>query len=345
MNRIQKLQAIMDVKQLIISDPAMLYYYTGHRFDVGERMIALLVKKTGAPTLFLNKLFEAPDDLQTVQFSDSEDSIGILGSYLESGPLAIDGNWPARFVIPFITTHTLVNASPLLEQIRTIKDAHELALLETASHHNDRIMTEMRDLIKVGMTERELAEIVRTKQSTAPLQGPSFEPIVIFTQNIADPHGIPTDRVLQNGDVVLVDMGGFYEGYASDMTRCFFVGSNKELEPIYEIVRQANEAAIAAVKPGVTLASIDKAARDVITKAGYGEYFIHRTGHGIGTEAHENLDVSETNQKIVDVGMCFSIEPGIYLPGIGGIRIEDLVHVTADGVHVMNHFRKELTRI
>ncbi|QIK70516.1 aminopeptidase P family protein [Erysipelothrix sp. HDW6C] len=345
MTRLQQLQETMTLNQLIISDEMMVKYFTGHHFHVGERMLALLVKKTGTPLLFLNSLFSAPHDIETVCFTDSDDAVQIIMDHLDAGTLGIDGNWPARFVIPFIKHYDIADASSELEQIRRIKDANEIEIMIAASHHNDRIMEEMKAIIRVGMTEKELAAIVLQKQSTAPLEGPSFEPIVVFSENIADPHGVPSDRVLKEGDAVLIDMGGFYKGYASDMTRVFFVGSNPEIEKIYDIVRRANEAAIAAVKPDIPLSDVDKAARDVITDAGYGPYFVHRTGHGIGIETHETLDVSAANATLIEPGMCFSIEPGIYIPGVGGVRIEDLVNVTNGGVNVMNAFPKEIQRL
>lgn len=346
MKRIDKLTNLMQESQLIISDKMMIFYYTGHRFDVGERMIALLVGKDHEPILFLNKLFEAPKDIKTIVYEDGDDTTSLIENYLTHKHIAVDGNWASRYLIPFINKgYKVVNGSTYLEQIRTLKDELELATLIEASHHNDRIMLEMESLLKVGMTEIELAEIVREKQSTPPLTGVSFEPIVLFTENIADPHGVPSSRTLREDDVVLIDMGGIYQDYCSDMTRCFFMGENPEMEHLYKIVLAANKAGIDAVKPGSRLSDVDKATRAVIEAAGYGPYFVHRTGHGIGIECHENLDVSSKNDRIIEPGMCFSIEPGIYIPGKGGIRIEDLVHVTKDGIFVMNQCKKEFTDI
>ena len=166
-----------------------------------------------------------------------------------------------------------------------------------------------------------------------------------FGANAADPHHHPDDTVLAEGDVVLFDVGCKQDAYCSDMTRAFFwkrEPSERDRE-VYETVRRANEAAEAIVRPGVTFAEIDLTARRIIEEAGYGEYFTHRLGHQIGLEDHEPGDVSSAHHEPVRPGQCFSIEPGIYLPGEVGVRIEDLVIVTEDGCEIMNRYPKRLT--
>lgn len=340
---IKRLQEAMMTPQMIVSDAFMIQYLINEHYEVGERMIALLIRKNDEPILFLNKLFKKPNTIKCIQFDDTEDSIKLLMQHIqENQALALDGTFQFRFTLPFIQeNYTLENASPTLESLRRIKTPKEMELLFEASQENDRVMDRVRQEIKLGVSEIELAEKVKEFHN----KNTSFEPIVVFTENIADPHGIPTNRTLTENDVVLVDMGGMVNNYASDMTRAFFVGDHPELEAIYKIVLEANKAAIEAVKIGAPLSSVDKAARDVITKHGYGEAFIHRTGHGIGIECHENLDVSSTNDTSIEVGMCFSIEPGIYIEGLGGIRIEDLVCVHEDGVHVLNSYDKEFNQI
>ncbi|MCR5067928.1 MAG: M24 family metallopeptidase, partial [Erysipelotrichaceae bacterium] len=166
-------------------------------------------------------------------------------------------------------------------------------------------------------------------------------PIVAFGKNAADPHHMSDDTVLQEHQQVLIDMGSHYKGYCSDMTRTFLQKDDPKTEEIYDIVLKANLAAEAAVRPGVRFCDVDRAARKVIEDAGYGPYFTHRTGHGIGLEVHEPYDVSSSDEMIIQEGMCFSIEPGIYLPGETGVRIEDLVICGSDGAIVLNHFSKE----
>lgn len=347
MKKITTITELMHTDTLIISDPISIQYLTQKRFDVGERMLVLLLRKKHKPLLFINKMFTGVDNIETIHFEDHENSAEILSTYIpHSGVIGVDGLFNARFLIPLLSnTRTFVNGSSVIESMRAIKDPYEMEQLRIASQHNDRIMEALLPYFQEGVSEIELANRVKTLQSQDPLSGISFEPSVVFTENIADPHGIPTTRRLKNGDVILVDMGGIYNGYCSDMTRTFFFGTHPQLETIYDIVLEAIETATLAVKPGARLCDVDKAARDVIESYGYGPQFIHRTGHGIGIEVHETLDVSSTNETMIQPGMCFSIEPGIYLQGIGGVRIEDLILVTDDGVEVLNKFSKEFKNL
>lgn len=340
---IKQLQKHMITSQMIVSDPYMIKYLIDEFYEVGERLLALIVYRDKEPVLILNKLFKKPKNVHCLHFDDTDSPVQWMLDQLDSTlPLSVDGNMHFRFILPFIEQKfQLSNASPLLESLRRIKSSDEMDKMHKASLDNDRVMALIRNEIKPGISEIELA----TKVKELHPEGVSFEPIVVFTENIADPHGVPSNRVLTENDVVLVDMGGFIDSYASDMTRAFFVGENKQLESIYQIVLEANKAAISAVKIGQPLSSVDKAARDVITAAGYGDAFIHRTGHGIGIECHENLDVSASNDTLIEIGMCFSIEPGIYIEGLGGIRIEDLVCVRENGVQVLNNYPKEFNDI
>lgn len=346
MNKIKTLEMTMKTESMIVTDPKMIEYLIDHLFEPGERMIALLITKSKKPKVIINEMFPKPKDIQTITYQDGENSVALLMDQLTSKTVSVDGSWPLKFCLPLIEAgYTLENASPLLESMRAIKSKEEIDIMIQSSKFNDNIMNKLIPHFKVGTTEIELASLVKEFQSEIPLQGISFEPIVVFTENIADPHGIPTNRKLTNKDVIIVDMGGFYQGYASDMTRCFFMSEHIELENIYQIVLKANLAGIDAVKVGATLSSVDKACRDVIAQNGFGQCFTHRTGHGIGTEVHETLDVSSSNQTLIKEGMCFSIEPGIYIEGVGGIRIEDLVYVDKEGAKLLNHFPKDLKSV
>jgi Xaa-Pro dipeptidase len=187
--------------------------------------------------------------------------------------------------------------------------------------------------IKPGVTEKEIAGrlVGRLLKEGSDPELPFF-PIVSFGENAANPHATPTERTLNPGDIILIDWGASHQGYFSDITRVFAMGDlHPEIEQIAQFVEEANAAARAAVKPGVPASSIDQAARQVIEDAGYGDYFFHRTGHGLGREAHEEPNISQFDHTILEPGMTFTIEPGIYLPKRGGVRIEDDIVVTEDG--------------
>lgn len=169
----------------------------------------------------------------------------------------------------------------------------------------------------------------------------SFETMVLTGDNAASPHGVPGNQKVKRNELVLFDLGVEHNGYVSDVTRTVAFGNpGEKAKEIYDIVLRANEAAIAAIKPGVTASELDKIARDIITDAGYGAYFNHRLGHGIGTSVHEYPSIMEGNDLVIQEGMCFSIEPGIYVPGVAGVRIEDCVYVTKDGCEVFTHTPK-----
>ncbi len=347
MTRLQNLQNKLNAQTMIIYDPTNISYFTGYKIDPGLRCFLLIIEEGKEPFLIVNALFPTPTSIPYVQYKDGDDINQLLNDNITSqDTIYVDGTLPARFLLPLINeSRTFIDGSYLIESLRRIKDTKEIETLKTASEHNDRIMEELIPYFKEGVSEIELANIIKEKQSTHPLTGISFEPISVFSENIADPHATPSNRTLKDGDVILIDMGGTYQNYRSDMTRAFFFGENKELEKLYDIVLEANLKAIEAVEIGKPLSSVDKAARDVITNHGYGEYFIHRTGHGIGLDTHENLDVSSTNDTLIEEGMCFSIEPGIYIEGVGGIRIEDLVCVADGKPKVLNHFPKTKNKL
>jgi len=223
------------------------------------------------------------------------------------------------------------------------KDAEEQEKMRRASDINDAAMAKFRSLVHEGVTEREIADQMLQIYQDLGAEGFSFTPLVAFGANAADPHHEPDDTVLQEGDCVLFDVGCVKDHYCSDMTRTFYYKSVSEhCREVYETTRAANEAATAIIRPGVRLCDIDKAARDLITAKGYGPQFNHRLGHFIGLKDHEFGDVSSAFDWKVEPGMIFSIEPGIYLVGDTGVRVEDLVMVTENGVEPLNHYSHEL---
>ncbi len=335
--------------QMVITDPATIFYFTGKMIDPGERLLALYINANGKNRLFVNELFTVPEDLgvEKVWFNDTQDSVALLASCVERDkPLGIDKNMAARFLLRLMKLNAAAsyrNASPAVDKVRARKDAAEAERMRKASLLNDRAMAIVAAKVRAGITEEELALAVIEAYREVGADGVSFEPLVGFGANAAIGHHAPDETVLREGDCVLIDIGCKKDAYCADMTRTFFCRSvPDQLREIYELVKKANEAGRAAVRPGARFCDIDAAARGVIAQAGYGGYFTHRLGHSIGIEVHEYGDVSSVNTDAVAPGMVFSIEPGIYLPGLGGVRIEDLVLVTEGGCETLNHVSREV---
>lgn len=238
----------------------------------------------------------------------------------------------------------ICGVQPLFAELRLRKTDEELEYMRKAAIIAQNALEETLKLVKPGVTERELgSELVAQMLRLGSDAKLPFDPIVGSGPNSANPHAEVSDRQIQNGDFLLFDWGARYRGYCSDITRTFVVGeaSDRQIE-IYNTVLAANRAALAAVRPGVTAGSIDNAGRSVINEKGYGEYFTHRIGHGLGLEEHEEPYMFAGNSVILEPGMCFSDEPGIYLPDWGGVRIEDDITVTADAGRSISDFPREL---
>jgi Xaa-Pro aminopeptidase len=224
--------------------------------------------------------------------------------------------------------------------LRSIKDEDEYRRLKTSSRLNDAAMQAAWAAIRPGMTENQLADVVRDHFSSNGAR-PLFW-IVGANENGAHPHHSTSDRVLKTGDAVVIDIGGRLDGYPSDMTRMAIIGEAPEgYAEVHGVVEKAVQAALAAAKPGVKAKEVDKAARDVIAAAGYGEYFVHRTGHGLGIDGHEPPYITATSDVVLEEGMVFSIEPGIYLPGRFGIRLEEIVILRADGPEIFSELPRD----
>lgn len=336
--------------QLLVSDPCALYYILEQWFYPGERFLGLLIRKNAKPVLFLNSLFHAQEDpeIEIVYYADGDDVISLLGSYTDhTGALGVDKIMPARFLIPMMEkkiASAFELGSEAVDLTRAVKDAEEIALMRKSSEINDMAMEQFKGLIHDGVTEKEAASKIMDIYLSLGAEGFSFEPIVAFGRNAADPHHMPDDTVVKEGDAVLFDVGCRYHGYCSDMTRTFFYKKEPDdkVKTVYNLVRKANEEAEKMLKPGVPLCDVDRKARDIITEGGYGPYFTHRLGHFIGLEDHEYGDVSAANKRKTEAGNIHSIEPGIYHPDILGCRIEDLVLITEDGYEVLNRYPHDI---
>ena len=340
-----------NIDQLLISDPNSIFYLTGKWIYPGERMNILSVVSNGDVKYFVNKLFPINEDLgiELVWLDDTDDQVKILANSVVPRYVGVDKNLEAKFLLPLmdiVDDADFSDGSYILDDLRAIKDEEEKDYMKKSSELNDLAMEKMKKKLSEDLSEKEMSRFLADTYEELGASGFSFDPIIAYGKNGADPHHNNDSSKKVIGDSIIVDMGCRYLDYCSDMTRTFFYKevSDKSKE-VYNTVLNANLAAISVIKPGVKLSTIDKAARDVISEAGYGEYFTHRTGHFIGLETHDKGDVSSSNDNTAKVGNIFSIEPGIYLPGEVGVRIEDLVLVTEDGCEVLNSYSKELTII
>lgn len=355
LNRLNKVLAKMkenNIPQMLVTDPNAIFYLTGKMISPGERLLALYLNINGNHKLFINELFPVHEDLgvEKVWFDDTKDGVSIISNYIEKGKtIGIDKNWPARFLLHLMGLNKeseYVNSSFIIDTLRMCKDEEEKELMRKASQINDMAMEKLQNLLTQNLTEKEMAQKLATIYEELGADGFSFNPIIAYGKNGADPHAHCGKEKVKEGDCVIFDIGCVKDNYCSDMTRTvFYKEAPQKAKEVFNIVLEANKRAIAMVKPGVRFCDIDNAAREYITEKGYGKYFTHRTGHSIGIETHDMGDVSAINTDTLKEGMIFSVEPGIYLPGEFGVRIEDLVLVTKDGHEILNKYTKELNII
>lgn len=348
-NRVLDQLKNMGLTQMLIVDPRSIYYLTDVSVAPYERFFGLYLNVNGKHTMFLNNLFTIPENVPIAQvwMSDTDPVADLLMQVIDPAEvLGVDKDIKARFLLPLMEKKAaagFVNSSYAVDITRGVKDEEEQRLMRISSEINDKAMAQFKALIHEGVTEKQVADQMHQIYLNLGADDYSFTPIVSFGANAADPHHEPDDTVLKVGDCVLFDVGGIKDGYCSDMTRTFFYKEvSDHCREVYELVRAANAAAEALIAPGVPIADLDAAARNLITEKGYGPNFNHRLGHFIGLDEHEYGDVSSANEWKAMPGMIFSIEPGVYLTGDTGVRVEDLVLVTEDGVEILNHYPKTL---
>lgn len=350
MNKIERVNNAMNQKncsQLLICDPFAIFYLTGNLIEPGERLYVMYINSTdNTQKLFVNKLFDVKNipNVEVVYYSDDDDPVSILSGTIKNETVLIDKNFPAKFLLPLIKlTNANYLVSDILEYVRLVKTENEISLMRESSRLNDEAMSLLVKNIKANQTELELLEILKSIKKELELEAFSFDPIIAFGKNAAQPHHVPDDTKLKEGDCIVIDMGFIKDNYCSDMTRTFFYKYVSDFDKkIYDIVLHANQKAINEVKPNIKFSQIDLAARNFIGDNGYAKNFIHRTGHSIGIECHEFGAVSQDNYDLLKPGMIFSIEPGIYLKDKMGVRIEDLVLVTENGYEILNKYPKDL---
>jgi Xaa-Pro aminopeptidase len=341
---------------LIITPGYDLRYLTGSRAQTFERLTALVVSASGESTVVLPRMElaalreSAVADLGLVvrDWVDGEDPYRLVAQALGGAPAAsaVTDSMPALHLLPLAEMLGVVPvlAAGVLAALRMVKDVHEIEVLRTAGAAIDRVHAQVPRFLRPGRTEAEVAADI-TNAIVAEGHSEAAFVIVGSGPHGADPHHECSERELQPGDIVVVDIGGPVEpGYNSDCTRTYSLGEpDPEVAGQYAVLQRAQAAAVAAVRPGVRAEAVDAAAREVLEHAGLADYFVHRTGHGIGLSVHEEPYIVAGNDQPLAEGMAFSVEPGIYLPGQWGARIEDIVIVTADGALPVNTRPHDLT--
>ena len=359
LRRAGEVAAAQDADVLLITPGTDLRYLLDHSGESHERLTCLVLPAAGhlAPPALVVPRLEAPGfalgqlealGVEIVTWTDGEDPY-LLVSDLAGGPtrMAVADGMPARHVFglrdafPDIA-QTL--AGPIVRELRMRKDAAEIAQLRAAGAAIDRVHARMGELLRPGRTE---AQVGADIAAAIVAEGHTEAAFVIVGSgpNGASPHHDVSDRVIEVGDVVVIDIGGpLASGYNSDCTRTYAVGAPPpaEIRETYAVLQEAQERSVQAVRPGVSAESVDDAARVPITEAGFGPQFVHRTGHGIGLDVHEEPYIVGGNRLTLEPGMSFSVEPGIYLEGRWGARIEDIVVVTETGVERVNNGPRDL---
>jgi len=344
-----------------ISDPKSIEYLTGFASDPVERILGLFVFPNADPFLFAPALeVEAIRDtgwkFPVYGYLDHEQPFEMIATQIKKRAAA-----PTHWAIEknnltiahfnamkaqFPTANFDLDLTPSIEKLRLIKTADEIEKLDAAGREADLAFKIGFEAVQTGRPEAEISaelEYVLKKKGVMQM---SFDTLIQAGAHAAEPHGATAMNKIQNNELVLFDLGTIHQGYISDASRTVAVGKpNEKSMDIYKVCLEAQLTAQAQAKPGMIAEDLDKIARDIITKAGYGEYFIHRLGHGMGMGEHEFPSIMEGNKMALEEGMCFSIEPGIYIPGVAGVRIEDCVHITKNGCEPFTHTSKELTYV
>ncbi|MER1999579.1 MAG: Xaa-Pro peptidase family protein [Lysinibacillus sp.] len=359
MEKLQQLQATLvenNIDMALITTPDNIFYFSKFDSEPHERLLALAVFKDAEPFIICPAM-EVPDvkatgfPYEVVGHLDTENAWDIVATTItkrdvtlnsiaiEKAQLTVERYEVLQALYP---TATFVRIDETVNNMRVIKSAAELEIMRRAAAMADFAIQVGIDALEEGKTEM---DVLNEIESAVKAKGyaMSFDTMVLFGEKSASPHGIPGDKKLEAGQMVLFDLGVIVDGYCSDITRTVaFKSFNTKQEEIYNAVLAANEAAIALVRPGVRAMDLDKAARDEITKAGFGEYFTHRLGHGLGISVHEFPSIHGSNELVLEKGMVFTIEPGVYKSDVTGVRIEDDVVVTENGVEILTKFTKEL---
>lgn len=361
MNKIEKVQRwLADNNRdiALISDPKTIQYLTGFFSDPNERVLVLVVFKNKEPFLFgpaleTEAIKESGWSQPVYGYLDHEDPWQMIADQIrtrqtdqtafaiEKANLSVA--WLEQAKSQFPNGDFSANLTPMIDQMRMIKTPDEIEKLKIAGKWDDFAFKTCFEAVKAGLPESRVAAEMSYALMKNGIMELSFPALIQSATHAAEPHGATSDKKIENNALVLFDLGTVWDGYISDATRTIAVGKPdaKSLD-IYKVCLEAQLAAQNAAKPGITAAELDQVARDIITKAGYGEYFNHRLGHGMGMSEHEFPSIMAGNDLVLQPGMCFSIEPGIYIPDVAGVRIEDCIHITENGNEPFTHTTKEL---
>jgi Xaa-Pro dipeptidase len=360
---LRHLQTANGVECVALVPGANLRYFTGLAGHLSERPTVAFIPAQRRLAVVLPELeapaahSQLPPDAQLFTYRDEEGHEHVFHQVAEELTLSGKPIGVEYLAMRLLEMRRIEQAAPdcqflaiepWLPRLRMKKDKDEVACMQQAIAIAERAMQHLLDrgAIQPGRTELEIAADLRIEMLREGGQGEAFSPIVVAGPNSASPHAGPSDRPMAEGDLVTIDWGTTYQGYRSDITRTFVLGSpTPEIIKIYDAVLAANQAGRIAVRPSLPAQEVDRAARQAITLAGYGEYFIHRTGHGLGLETHEPPYIVEGNLDILEPGMTFTVEPGIYVPGVGGVRIEDDVIVTEDGSETLTDMPRQLVSL
>ena len=341
-----------------IHSPSNVFYLTNFHCEPHERLLGLFIVPNHEPFLVcpgmeVSQAREAGWTYDIIGYSDSEQPFDFIHEALkargvqdpqqasiEKATLAYERAEELQKRYPGLSFQAAEDA---LNELRLIKDESEIEVLREAAALADFGVETGVKALREGITEMEVLATIEFELKKKGIREMSFSTMVLFGEKSGQPHGNPGQRKLKKGDLVLFDLGVVLNGYCSDITRTVAYGDvNEKQKAIYETVLRAQNESLNISRPGTRLGDIDLAARNVITEAGYGDYFPHRIGHGIGIEVHEYPSMSEKNDSLLQVGMTYTIEPGIYLPEVGGVRIEDDVLVTEKGYETLTKYPKEL---
>lgn len=352
LKNLQQIMQSQSIEYAWITTPENINYFSGFLSDPHERLTALYVTCDSAVLVVPNMEVEdahKASQLTVYGYSDTEDAFltaKLNTQFPDNAMLYIEEEHVTvkreKALLHTFKAAQLNSLDQIIKDMRNIKTSDEIESLRSAAQFADKAVQIGVSYLKEGVTEKEVAQHIETEiLKIEGISGMSFNTTVLFGDHAASPHGTPGNRELMNDEYVLFDLGVIYKDYCSDITRTIAFGNPPAFhQEIHAIVTEANQRAIEGVKPGAKISEIDALARDYIAGKGYGEAFPHRLGHGLGITVHEFPDISSSNDDTLKPGMCFTIEPGIYLHGEVGIRVEDDILVTEEGYEVLTRYAK-----